>query len=245
MGAHWPPPHKKCHPCPTPPPRDTGWEVPVFTPLMGSLFGPLSLPPRGCHQLNITWARQGKDGTTVLEEHIKIPPPVWPWWAPLKFGNICLLGLSLSFCKSVGEMWGHSKQVTVWMAHKESGWKVALSDFAPAKKTLNFWLWPSPCPGYLYPNKMVSCLGCPDMFPTTHKKLSISRTLWGNTMRWYSWPPSARTPGGWKGHCLSSLSTPSLSQQVAAWSSRTRFSGVWGPGKHPRGNYLNAWSDLC
>ena len=52
----------------------------------------------------------------------------------------------------------------------------------PGKKTLNFWLCPSLCLGYSYPSNMVSCLGCPDMSPTTHKKPCISSTLWG--LRW-------------------------------------------------------------
>ena len=51
---------------------------------------------------------------------------------------------------------------------------------------------------------------------------------------------------GWEGVLLwAPPSTPSLSGQVATPSSLTHFSGVRGQGKHPRGSYLNAWSDLC
>ena len=32
------PPHKKLHPCPTPLARDTGWEVPIFSPLLWASY---------------------------------------------------------------------------------------------------------------------------------------------------------------------------------------------------------------
>ena len=95
-----------------------------------------------------------------------------------------ILRLSLScFCVSMEEVWGHPRQVIVWVAHEGPGWEEARNDFAPAKKTSTFNFAPSPYPGRAYPNKTVSCLVCPDMSPTMLKKPRISSTLWGHMMR--------------------------------------------------------------
>ena len=80
-------------------------------------------------------------------------------------------------------MWGHSGQVTVWVAREGPGREAAPSDFAPRKKTPTLEFDPSPCPGCPHPTKIVSCLGCPDMSPTRRKRPRVSVTSWGRTMR--------------------------------------------------------------
>ena len=151
-------------------------------------------------------------------------------------------------------MWSHSKQVTVWVVHKGSGWEAALSDFAPAKKPLNFWLCPSPCPGYPYPTRWSLAWGVLTC-PLPHARNCASLAHCG-TAQWEGkvgphqpklWTSPLGQPGcrGLEGALLwAPPSTPSLSGQVTAPFSLTHFSGVWDPGKHPRGSYLNDWCDL-
>ena len=89
-------------------------------------------------------------------------------------------------------MWGHLRQVIIWVVHEGPGWEGDLSNFSTPKK-VNFSLWPQLWPGCWCAIKMVSCLGYPDMSPTTHKKPYVSSTSWGHTMKGQSWTPSAKT----------------------------------------------------
>ena len=153
------------------------------------------------------------------------------------------------------KVWGHLGHWTVWVGCKRPGWEEALSDFGPLKKTSTFEFVPHPAQGVHTQTRWSLAWG--DLtYPLPHARNHVSLAHHG-AAQWEGevgphWPRLRTSclgqsgPRGQEGMLFwAPPSTTSLSWQVATPSSLTQFSGVWGPGKHPRGSYLNAWSDLC
>ena len=108
-------------------------------------------------------------------------------------------------------MWGHSKQVTVWVAHNGSDQEAAPSDFALAKKPSAFDFAPHPAWGTHTPTRWSLAWGtltCPLPHARNCTSLAHCGATWWEGKVGPHQPKLWTGPGGWKGHCSKLPSAP-------------------------------------